>query len=296
MRRTRSTGPVLPPTFDDANAKSLKQAQFFDNNGSRGIYHDGWFASTFGPLYPWVSAQKGLADWDSNKDVWQLYDLRSDFSQAHDLAAEHPDKLAELKKLFLQEAEDNKDFPIGAGIWLRLHPEDLATTGYTSWKFTQNTNRMPEFTAPGLGRTSNSVKIDLEVEENASGVLYAMGGLGGGLTLYMDKGHLIYEYNLMIIEQYTARSEQPLPAGKHTIEVTTVIEGNKPGAGGTVSLVVNGAEVGKATLKRSVPLLFTASETLDVGVDLGSPVSLNYDDRRPFVFEGKIHSMNVELN
>ncbi len=289
-------GTSFADTFDDANAKSLKQTQFFDNNGSRGIYHDGWFASTFGPLYPWVSAQKGLADWDSNRDVWQLYDLRSDFSQAHDLAAEHPDKLAELKKLFLQEAEDNKDFPIGAGIWLRLHPEDLATTGYTSWKFTQNTNRMPEFTAPGLGRTSNSVKIDLEVEENASGVLYAMGGLGGGLTLYMDKGHLIYEYNLMIIEQYTARSEQPLPAGKHTIAVTTVIEGNKPGAGGTVSLVVNGAEVGKATLKRSVPLLFTASETLDVGVDLGSPVSLNYDDRRPFVFEGKIHSMNVELN
>ena len=283
-------------TFDDANAKNRKQTQFFDNNGSRGIYHDGWFACTFGPLYPWVSAQKGLAQWDSSKDVWQLYDLNNDFSQAHDLAGKNPGKLAEMKKLFLKEAKENKDFPIGAGIWLRLHPEDMAKTGYTRWKFTQNTNRMPEFTAPGLGRQSNTVHIELETDENSSGVLYAMGGASGGLTLYMEKGKLVYEYNMMIIEQYTAASEKPLTAGKHQIDVTTVIEGNKPGAGGTVTLVVDGEEVGKATLKRSVPLLFTASETFDVGTDLGSPVSLNYFDRRPFAFNGKIKAVNVRLN
>ena len=283
-------------TFEDAGAENHKHTQFFDNNGSRGVYHDGWFAATFGPLYPWVSAQKGLKDWDSRKDVWQLYDLSKDFSQAHDLSETYPEKLNEMKKLFLSEAEDNKDFPIGAGIWLRLHPEDMATTGYTSWRFTRNTNRMPEFTAPGLGRTSNTVVIDLEIGEGASGVLYALGGLGGGLTLYMDEGHLVYEYNMMIIEQYSARSKAPLAAGKHTIEVATVIEGNKPGAAGTVTLVVDGSEVGKATLKRSVPLVFTASETFDVGVDLGSPVSLNYDDRRPFAFDGKINTVDVTLN
>lgn len=289
-------GTSFAHTFDDATAKNRKHTQFFDNNGSRGIYHDGWFASTFGPLYPWVSAQKGLGKWDSNKDVWQLYDLTTDFSQAHDVADIHPDKLTELKQLFLKEAKANKDFPIGAGIWLRLHPGDLATTGYTNWKFTQNTNRMPEFTAPGLGRTSNTVEIDLEVGDKASGVLYAMGGLGGGLTLYMDKGHLVYEYNLMIIEQYTAKSNVPLAAGKHKIQVNTIIEGNKPGASGSVTLVVDGNEVGKTDLKRSVPLIFTASETFDVGIDLGSPVSLNYDDRRPFAFDGKIKSVDVRLN
>jgi arylsulfatase len=288
-------GTSFAYTFNDATAKNQKHTQFFDNNGSRGIYHDGWFASTFGPLYPWVSAQKGLVDWDSNKDVWQLYDLRSDFSQAHDIASDYPDKLAELQKLFLKEAKDNKDFPIGAGIWLRLHPEDLSTTGYTSWKFNQNTNRMPEFTAPGLGRVSNTVELDIETGDKANGVLYAMGGLGGGLTLYMDKGHLIYEYNLMIIEQYVAKSEQPLTPGKHKIKVTTVIEGNKPGAAGTVTLTVDGKDVGTTSLKRSVPLIFTASETFDVGVDLGSPVSINYDDRRPFAFEGKIQTVEVNL-
>lgn len=289
-------GTSFTYTFDNAKAENRKHTQFFDNNGSRGVYHDGWFASTFGPLHPWVSAEKGLDKWDSNKDVWQLYDLRNDFSQAHDLADKHPEKLAEMKQLFLKEAKENKDFPIGAGIWLRLHPEDIAKTGYTSWKFTQNTNRMPEFTAPGLGRQSNTVVIDLETGDQASGVLYALGGAGGGLTLYMDKGKLIYEYNMMIIEQYTATSSEPLTAGRHKIEVTTAIEGNKPGAGGTVTLVVDGKEVGKATLKRSVPLIFTASETFDVGIDLGSPVSLNYDERRPFQFEGKIKQLDVELN
>ncbi len=289
-------GTSFAYTFEDAGAKNRKHTQFFDNNGSRGVYHDGWFAATFGPLYPWVSAQKGLADWDSSNDVWQLYDLSNDFSQAHDLSDTYPEKLKEMKKLFLSEAKDNKDFPIGAGIWLRLHPEDMATTGYTHWRFTQNTHRMPEFTAPGLGRTSNTVVIDLEIGDGANGVLYALGGLGGGLTLYMDEGHLVYEYNMMIIEQYSARSRAPLAAGKHTIEVATVIEGNKPGAAGTVTLVVDGSEVGKATLKRSVPLVFTASETFDVGVDLGSPVSLNYDDRRPFAFDGKINTVDVTLN
>lgn len=283
-------------TFDDASAKNRKPTQFFDNNGSRGVYHEGWFASTFGPLHPWVSAEKGLDKWDSSKDVWQLYDLSNDFSQAHDLSAKHPDKLAQMKALFLKEAKDNKDFPIGAGIWLRLHPEDLATTGYTNWRFTQNTRRMPEFTAPGLGRQSNTIHIELETNEESSGVLYAMGGAGGGLTLYMDKGKLVYEYNMMIIEQYTASSVQALAAGKHQIDITTVIKDNKPGAAGTVTLVVDGQEVAKTTLNRSVPLLFTASETLDIGVDLGSPVSLNYEARRPFAFDGKIKSVDVQLN
>ena len=288
-------GTSFAYTFDNANAENRKHTQFFDNNGSRGVYHDGWFASTFGPLYPWVSAQKGLAKWDSSKDVWQLYDLRNDFSQAHDLAEQYPEKLAEMQQLFLQEAKQNKDFPIGAGIWLRLHPEDMAKTGYTSWKFTQNTNRMPEFTAPGLGRQSNQVVIDLEVGDKASGVLYAMGGAGGGLTLYMDKGKLVYEYNMMIIEQYTASSTKPLIAGRHRIEVITALEGHKPGAGGTVTLRVDGQEVGKAALKRTVPLLFTASETFDVGTDLGSPVSLNYYDQRPFSFDGKIKTVEVKM-
>lgn len=232
-------------------------------------------------------------NWDANKDVWELYDLRRDFSQADDLAAKEPKRLAELKALFLKEAKANKAFPIGAGNWLRLHPEDRIKTPYTSWLFDSSTTRMPEFTAPGLGRESNRVVIDAELGENATGVLYALGGASGGLTLYMDKGEIVYEYNMMIIERYKARSSEKLSAGKHRIEVDTTIA--KPGAPADVVIRADGKEVARTTVKRTVPAAFTASESFDVGVDLGSPVSLDYFDRRPFYFNGKIESVRVDL-
>ena len=111
----------------------------------------------------------------------------------------------------------------------------------------------------------------------------------GGLTLYMDKGQLVYEYNMMIIERYTARSAQKI-AGRpaHAIEVETTFMDKRPLSPADVVLKVDGIEVARTTVKRTVPAAFTASETFDVGVDLGSPVSLDYFDRRPFRFDGKI--------
>ena len=286
-------GVSMAYSFADAKAPGNKHTQYFDNNGSRGIYQDDWFASTFGPLTPWLTVSPGLAAWDSGKDVWELYNIKSDFSQADNLAAKEPKQLEAMKGQFLKEAKANKVFPIGAGIWLRIHPEDRIKTPYTSWQFDSTTTRMPEFTAPGLGRESNHVVIDAELGENASGVLYALGGASGGLTLYMDKGELVYEYNMMIIERTIARSKGKLAAGKHRIEVDTTIA--KPGAPAEVALMVDGQEVARTKVKRTVPAAFTASETFDVGTDLGSPVSLNYFDRRPFAFDGKINKMSVAL-
>ncbi len=286
-------GVSLAYTFADAKAPGRKRTQYFDNNGSRGIYHDGWYACTFGPVTPWLTVSPGLATWDSRKDVWELYDLSSDFSQAEDLAAKEPKRLEEMKALFLAEARENKAFPIGAALWTRLHPEDRVKSPYTSWVFDANSTRMPEFTAPGLGRESSRVTIDAEFGAQASGVLYALGGGSGGLSLYMDKGRLVYEYNMMIIERYTARSAAALPAGQHTIEVDTTIA--KPGAPAEVVLTVDGKEAARATVERTVPAAFTASETFDVGVDLGSPVSLAYEKRRPFQFDGRIREVRVEI-
>jgi arylsulfatase len=240
-----------------------------------------------------VASVPRLAQWDSDTDAWELYDLNEDFSQADDLAARMPEKLRRMKKDFLALAEDNKDFPIGAGNWLRLHPEDRIKTHYKSWTFNESTRRMPEFTAPGLGRESNRVEISLEVPAKASGVLYALGGAGGGITLYMDQGHLVYLYNMMIIEQYTARSAAPIASGKRRIAVITHVAA--PGREGVVTLLVDGKEVSKVELKRTVPAAFSASETLDVGVDLGSTVSLDYFDKRPFPFTGRIHGVKVDL-
>jgi arylsulfatase len=109
----------------------------------------------------------------------------------------------------------------------------------------------------------------------------------------MDNGHLVYEYNMMIIERYVARSNSKLAPGRHKVEVVTTVV--KPGAPANVVLKVDGTEVATADVKRTVPAAFTASETFDVGIDLGSPVSLHYFDRRPFRFDGAITSVNVTL-
>lgn len=152
---------------------------------------------------------------------------------------------------------------------------------------------MPEFAAPGLGKKSNTVTIDLEVGDNATGTLYALGGASGGLTCYMDDGYLVFEYNLMIIERYIVKSKEKVAFGKHVIVIDTTLE--KPGAPAEIVMSVDGNEVARMTTKRSVPLAFTASETFDVGIDLGSPVSRDYAERRPFEFDGAIEQVTVEL-
>jgi arylsulfatase len=288
-------GVSMAYTFADAQATPRKKTQYFENNASRGIYHDGWFACTFGPFVPWdtPSTAARLKGWDANKDVWELYDLSKDFSQAEDLADKEPDRLAKMKDLFLAEAKANKALPIGGGLWTRFHPKDVISSPYKSWRFDATTTRMPEFTAPAIGKRSNHVVLHVEVGREASGVLYALGGASGGVTLYMDKGQLVYEYNMLIIERTITRSETKIATGKRKIEVSETIA--QPGAPADVILKVDDQEVARTTVKRTVPGAFTASETFDVGVDLGSPVSLDYFDRAPFKFDGTIVQVDVEL-
>jgi arylsulfatase A-like enzyme len=288
-------GVSMAYSFANADAPGRKKSQYFENNASRGIYHDGWFACAFGPFVPWdtPSTAARLKGWDANNDIWELYDLSRDFSQADDLAAKEPERLAKMKELFLAEAKANKALPIGGGLWTRFHPEDVISSSYKSWRFDATTTRMPEFTAPGLGKRSNHATIDLETGDNASGVLYALGGASGGVTLFMDKGQLVYEYNMLLIERTITKSDGKIAAGKHKIEVDETI--GKPGAQAQVVIKVDGNEVAKTTVKRTVPGAFTASETFDVGADLGSPVSLTYFDRAPFRFDGKIEKVAIEL-
>ena len=288
-------GVSMAASFAKADAPENKPTQYFENNGSRGIYHDGWFACAFGPLVPWLNAQPGLAEWDANKDVWELYDLRTDYSQMHDLAAQQPTKLKELQALFLEEAKKNKAFPIGGSLLTRIDPTSAITSPYTTWTFDAATTRMPEFTAPGLGKKSNRVTIDLTVGADASGVLYALGGASGGLTCYLDNGYLCFEYNMMIIERYLAKSQAKLAPGKHLIVVDTTLKAPRPGSPADIVLSVDGVEVARTEAKMTVPAAFTASETLDVGTDLGSPVSRDYEERRPFAFNGTITTVKVEL-
>ncbi len=236
----------------------------------------------------------GILEWTPDQDTWELYHLDEDWTQSRDLADEHPDKLAELKEVFAIEAARNSVYPIGGGLWVPVfHPEMRISTPYREWSFTGDIVRMPEFCAPALGNRANTVDIDLECGDAASGVLYALGANSGGLTCYMDDGHLCYEYNLFILQRTKARSEAPLGAGRHSIRVETVYTEARPGGPLAVTLSVDGDVVATAAVPISAPLLFTANDCLDIGTCLGSPVSLDYFDRAPFPFDGTIHTVDV---
>jgi arylsulfatase A-like enzyme len=288
-------GISMAYTFADVTAKGRKVTQFFDIMGSRGVYHDGWFADTFGPRIPWVlGLPKGIANWDPDNDVWELYNLNEDWSQANDLAAKMPERVAYMKNLFLVESAKNQNLPIGGGLWtIVLHPEDMISTPYTEWTFSGPITGMPEFAAPKLGKSNNNVSMEVEVPANANGVLYALGGFSGGLSLYVKDGVLRYEYNLFEIDRTHIAAKDKLPTGNVKIEVESRLVVPKPGAPLNVTLKVNGEVVAQGRVPITAALGFTANDCLDIGSDLGSPVSLDYFDQAPFAFNGKIVTTRI---
>jgi arylsulfatase A-like enzyme len=282
-------------TFGDPAAKGQMLTQYFEIMGSRSIYHDGWIASAFGPRIPWLPGlPPGIHEWTPDNDVWELYNLEEDWSQANDLAAKLPEKLARLKDIFLIEATKNKVLPIGGGLWVvALHPEMRISTPYTQWRFSGDTTRVPEFCAPALGNKPNVVTIDATIPGNANGVLYKLGANSGGLTCFVEDGILCYEYNLFIIQRTKIRATKKLPVGKVKIEVETVYAVPKPAGPLNITMKVNGEVVATGQVPISAPLLFTANDCLDIGIALGSPVSLDYYDKVPFKFNGTIEQVHV---
>lgn len=283
-------------SLNDASADDQRKTQFFDIMGSRGIYHDGWFAGTFGPRTPWVPGiPPGIATWTPENDVWELYNLDEDWSQANDLAAAMPEKVEAMKQMFLVESVKNKNLPIGGGLWSVLyHPEDAPATPYREWTFRGNIDRMPEFAAPKLGKFDNDIRMEVDVPENGEGVLYALGSFSGGLSLYMKDGKLNYEYNLFEIERTRFTSQDKIPAGAAVIEVSSRLAEAKPKSPLNVTIKVNGKEVAGGQVPMTAPLTFTANDCLDVGSDLGSPVSLDYFDEAPFRFNGTVKLTTIK--
>ncbi len=289
-------GVSFAHTFDDPQAQGRLLTQYFEIMGSRAIYHDGWMASALGPRIPWIPGKPaGLETWTPDKDTWELYNLDEDWTQANDLATQMPEKLAQMKELFIVEAARNKVLPIGGGLWTAaFHPELRVAPPYTEWTFFGDTVRMPEVCAPALGNKPNIVTIDAEITENANGVLYKLGANSGGLTCFVDDGILCYEYNLFIIQRTKIRAVDKLPVGKVKIEVETAYAVPRPGGPLDITLKVNGAVVAQGQVPISAPLLFTANDCLDIGIALGSPVSLDYHKKIPFKFNGKIEQVHVK--
>lgn len=290
-------GISMEYTFDDASAPGQRHTQFFDIMGSRGIYHDGWFACTFGPRIPWKEGGIDLNKWDPGKDKWELYNIDKDWSQANDLADKMPEKLSDMKQLFMVESTKNKNLPIGGGLWTLTHPEYRPASPYKEWTFYGNIGAMPEFSAPALGNRNNKITLKLDMPEDANGVLYALGGFSGGLTLYMKDGYLNYEYNLFEIQRTKMKSKSKIPAGEVEISVHSTYKWNdKRELVGNVQVSVNGQEMMSTNVPRCAPLAFTANDCFDIGHDSHSPVSEAYFDKKPYTFEGKVKITDIKYD
>jgi arylsulfatase len=196
--------------------------------------------------------------------------------------------------MFMIQAARNQVFPIGGGLYMGYHPEEGRGSTLTEWTFHPGQVRIPESLAPKYtSGFSTLATIDVELADGDQGVLYAVGGIAGGFTVYVNEGHLKAEYNMLGVERYKAASADPLTAGAHRLEVEVRYDEQRPQAPASLTLRVDGAEVGSCRIERSVQAVFTASETFDVGVDLGSPVALDYHDRAPFEFTGTIERLHI---
>ncbi len=283
-------------TFDSADVKSKRTIQYFEIMGSRGIYKDGWFAGTFGPRVPWNPAASHLANWDPNEDVWELYHIDEDFSQSKNLAKKYPKKLKELQDAFDIEAEKNKVYPIGGSLYVvAYHQDEMKASTNTEWNMYEGMSRIAESQAPKfMSGFSTHSTIEVNIPENANGVLFAVGGLSAGFTVYMQDGILKAEYNAMTLNRYKVNSGSKIKTGDVVIEVIVKAQEKKPLAPSEITLLVDGKEVGKVMAETTVPAIFTASESFDIGMDNGSGVAIEYHDKVPFKFNGKIKKINIK--
>ncbi|MCH2108773.1 MAG: sulfatase-like hydrolase/transferase [Polyangiaceae bacterium] len=286
-------GKSFKNSLFDAEAEEHRTSQFFDIMGSRAMYHEGWMASQPGPRRPWERGAVDLKSWDPRQDQWELYNLEEDFSQSKNLASEYPEKLAQLKELFLVTSKENLNWPIGGGLYRLANPGDQPTSLPKTLVF-RGPSSTPEVPMPRVGAQSNTIQFEVEVDENSEGVLLAVGGFQGGLTLYLSGGKLHYEYNLFEIERTKLQSTKTLSAGTHTIELVTKLQ-ERPGGPISVKVLVDGEEQLAGNVPRTAALLFTANDNFDLGWDSLSPVSAAYVEKRPFRFSGQLMKTTIQM-
>jgi arylsulfatase A-like enzyme len=256
----------------DGSAPETHDVQYFEIMGNRGIYHQGWTAVTKHRT-PWI--------WDAppfDEDVWELYGP-DDWTQAHNLAAENPEKLAELQRLWLIEAVKYNVVPLDDRSIERLNP-DLAgrpqlIRGNSQLLFAGM--RVSENCVLTLKNKSHSVTANLVVPDSgARGVIITQGGSVGGWSLYAYEGRLKYCYNFFGIKNYMVAADRPIPAGKHQVRMEFTYDGGGLAKGGDVTLYYDGEAVGKGRVEQTQPMAYSADEACDVGADSGSPASPDY--------------------
>jgi arylsulfatase len=285
-------GVSMRYTFTDAKAPSTRKTQYFEMLGNQAIYHDGWVACTTPPVPPWSPAGADVDVISGYK--WELY-APTDFSQADNLAEKMPQKVLEMRLLFYTECARYNVLPLDNSKTTRLDPaiRPSLTRGRKSFTFYEGQSRIPEGAAPDIKNKSWSVTADVEVKADTTGMIITQGGLFSGWALYLDKGKPVFHSNFCDVAHYEVAGKDALDPGRHTIKMDFAYDGGGIGKGGTAILTVDGREVAKGRVEKTVPIRISLDEGLDVGEDTGTPVNLSYDV--PFKFTGKIHKVTIDL-
>ncbi len=283
-------GISLAYSFDKADAPSARTEQYYEQFGNRAMYKDGWKAVTIhGNRMPWVVA----GTFPFEKDVWELYNLNEDFSESNNLAESNPKKLEELKKVWDEHAWKNNVYPLYDDPATRIAKQFKRAFGdrKTFTYYAPGAVRIPEAVSAPIKNKSHTIETALDLKGDEQGVIVACGGVNGGYTLFIADGKLHYDYNYVNDERYSIVSPE-LPKGKVDLKFNFVKTGELKGTG---ELYVNGRKVAEGALAKTVPGTFSFSETLDVGVDNGTPVSRNYKAKDHFPFTGQIDKVVITL-
>lgn len=297
VNQTPIEGFSLVKTFEGAEQPTPHSTQYFELLSNRGIYEDGWMASTTPLRLPWAPPGKSFRPEDFQ---WELYHIAEDFSQSRNLAAAYPRKLEELQAVFDREARKYNVYPLDASFAeradLRLRPS--LTRGRSTFTFYPGTIRVPEGTAPDTKNRSWSVTADIEVPESgAEGVLITQGGRFGGYAfLVMDgKPEFAYGFTNQPQHKYRAVSAEKLRPGRHVLRADIEYRGPGMGKSAVCRLLVDGRQVAQTVIERTIPLRFSLDETMDIGEDTGTPVLEEYEPRMPFRFTGRLEKVVIEL-
>jgi arylsulfatase len=283
-------GVSMRYSFDDAKAADRRKTQYFEMMGNRGIYHDGWMATTRHGT-PWITTG---ADKPFDADAWELYHVDQDFSQADDLASKHPEKVKELQARFLEEAKKYDVLPLDDRLAQRLDARNrIAGEPRTSWIYYGNNVRLPDAAGPLVYPNSHTVTAELSIpEKGCEGVIACCGGASVGWSLYVQDGKLAYHFNFFDFEHTTIRAKDALPTGKVTVKLEYESKGAVKGLisdGAKVRLFVNGKLAGEGEFARAATRF--APDPFEVGRDSISPVSPDYKSKGSFPFTGRVEKI-----
>ena len=297
FKQVPMNGKSLLYTLNNPDAPEQHKTQYFEVIANQGVYHDGWIANSTPKRLPWEG--RGPSNPDPFNDYeWELYNLREDFSQSKNLAKENPEKLEELRAIFISEAKKNQVFPLDDRYIERADPANRPepNRGRKEFVYYDGTFRIPEGAAVSVKNTSFKITAKLFIPEGgAEGMIITQGGWFAGWGLMLLEGKPTFKYSLSHYPEHkhTIKGKNVLPAGDHTLVADFDYEGGGVGKGATVTLLLNGEEVAKGNIPATVPTRFSMTEGLDVGRDAGLPLTKDYDV--PFRFTGKIGKVVVTL-